>query len=317
MKPIGSIQLTNGTVLVGVEPALGARVVDLRVAGGDNLFDVDPRLLRPPFPPPAVDTPFRPWNGRIVWSGPQASFWAQQDLKPEKKREKAAWPPDPFNETGRFEVAERTPTSVRLRGATSPVTGLALDHEFEITGLRRVRMRTTATNFREEPVSWDLWPNTRVRTNAFPYVPLDPQHTLRTDGPPSSDAAVGPYPTESRDGWLGMPPGHEPEGGYERLWAKAYVRPAQGLIACFAGKHLLLITAPVVPKERLHPEHALIEIYRAVGRGTDILELEMHGPYETLAPGASMSFEQVFEVLDYDGAAEGEAHRARLAELAP
>jgi hypothetical protein len=30
-----------------------------------------------------------------------------------------------------------------------------------------------------------------------------------------------------------------------------------------------------------------------------------------------MSFEQVFEVLDYGGAADDDAHRARLAELAP
>jgi hypothetical protein len=316
-KPMGSIQLTNGTLVVGVEPALGGRVVDLRVAGGDNLLDADPKLLRPPFPPPAIDTPFRPWNGRIVWAGPQTGFWSQQDMKPDRKKDKAIWPPDPFNETGRFEVVERTPTSLRLRGATSPVTGLAFEHELEITGERRVRMKTTATNGREAPVSWDLWPNTRVRTDAYPYVPLDPLQMLRMDGPSGKDEGVGLYPTESRAGWLGVPPGRKPEGEYKRLWAKAYVRPARGLIACFVGKQLLLITAPVVPKERLHPEQAFIEIYRAVGRGTDILELEMHGPHETLAPGASMSFEQVFEVLEYGGAADDDAHRARLAELAP
>jgi hypothetical protein len=40
----------------------------------------------------------------------------------------------------------------------------------------------------------------------------------------------------------------------------------------------------------------------------------MHGPYETLAPGASMSFEQTFELLDYDGPPTPEGHLARLGE---
>jgi hypothetical protein len=49
----------------------------------------------------------------------------------------------------------------------------------------------------------------------------------------------------------------------------------------------------------------------------NVLELEMHGPYETLPPRASMSFEQTFEVLDYDGPADPDAHVARLQQLAP
>ena len=99
------------------------------------------------------------------------------------------------------------------------------------------------------------------------------------------------------------------------MWAKAFVRPAQGLIACFVGRQLVLVTAPLVPREKLHPEQAFIELYRGVGKGTDILELEMHGPYETLAPGAQHLFEQTFEILDYDGPADPEAHVARLRQL--
>ena len=79
------VELTNGTVVVGVLPPLGGRVVLLKTAGGENLLDSDPRLWKPPFPPPAIDTPFKPWNGRIVWVGPQTGFWSQQDLKPEHR----------------------------------------------------------------------------------------------------------------------------------------------------------------------------------------------------------------------------------------
>jgi len=312
MEPI---EITNGKVVVGVMPSLGGRVVLLKATGGENLLDSDPRLWKPPFPQSTVGTAFRPWNGRIVWVGPQTGFWSQQDLRPDLKKAKAGWPPDPFNETGRFEVVERTPTLLRLKGATSPVTGLAFEHEYEITAEGTVRMKTTATNGRTTPVSWDLWPNTRVRPEGHPYVQLDPTQMLRMDGPPPGDPDLGAYPSDVRGGWLTLPPGRKPEGGRKKLWAKAYVRPARGLIAYFLGERLLLIRAPLVPKQKLHGEQAFIEIYRGTEKKETLLELEMHGPYETLAPGAAMSFEQTFELLDYDGPQTQDGHLAWLAGL--
>jgi hypothetical protein len=139
---------------------------------------------------------------------------------------------------------------------------------------------------------------------------------LRMDGPRPDDPDVGAYPSEVRGGWLTLPPGRKPESGRKKLWAKAYVRPATGLIAYFLGRQLLVIRAPIVPRAKLHGEQAFIEIYRGAGKGADnVLELEMHGPYETLAPGASMSFEQTFELVDYEGPATQEGHIARLEAL--
>ena len=310
------IELTNGKVVLGVVPPLGGRVVLLKKAGGENILDSDPKRWKPPYPRPDLGTPFEPWNGRIVWAGPQTGFWSQQDLRPDLKKARAQWPPDPFNETGRFEVVERTPALLKLKGPTSPVTGLALEHEYEITGEGTVRMKTTARNGRETPVSWDLWPNTRVRPEGFPYVFPDQMQMLRMDGPRRDDAEVGAYPSEGRGGWLTLPPGRKPESGRKKLWAKAYVRPARGLIAYFLGKQLLVIRAPIVPREKLHGEQAFIEIYRGAGKGAEnVLELEMHGPYETLAPGAAMSFEQTFELLGYDGPETQEGHLERLQAL--
>jgi hypothetical protein len=53
-----------------------------------------------------------------------------------------------------------------------------------------------------------------------------------------------------------------------------------------------------------------VEVYRSSGGGQDaeLLELEMHGPCETLAPGQTMSFEETWEILDYAGPAEPGAH---------
>ena len=311
------VEITSGTVTVGALPALGGRVVVLRATDGENLLHSDPKFWKAPFPKPSLETPFRPWNGRIVWVGPQSGFWSQQEVRPEVTE--AGWPPDPFNEAGRFEVLERTPTRLRLIGPLSPVTGLVLEHDYEIVGERTVRMGVTASNGRTTPVSWDLWPNTRVRPEGFPYVPLDPAEPPRIDGPDPDQAAIGAYPHEIADGWLAMPPGAQPESPQHRLTLKAFVRPSRGLIAFFHQRHLLVIRAQPVPVEDLHPEQAFVEIYRGAGTAPEheILELEMHGPYETLAPGASMSFEQTFEVLDYDGGDTPAGHLERLTSLSP
>jgi len=311
------VEISNGAITVGALPALGGRVVVLRTTDGENLLHSDPKFWKAPFPKPALETPFAPWNGRIVWVGPQSGFWSQQEVRPEITE--GGWPPDPFNEAGRFEILEQTPARLRLIGPLSPVTGLVFEHDYEITGERTVRMTVTASNGRTEPVSWDLWPNTRVRPEGHPYVPLGPVEPLRVDGPDPGQEFVGAYPHEVVDGWLAMPPGAQPEPPQRRLSAKAFVRPSQGLIAFFHGRHLLVIRAEMVPVEELHPEQAFVEIYRGAGTEPEhsILELEMHGPYETLAPGASMSFEQTFEVLDYDGGDTQADHLARLAELGP
>jgi len=314
-EAMGLVEITNGTIVLGVVPALGGRVAVVRTANGENLLDFEARRAQPPFPEPALETPFEPWNGRIVWAGPQSGFWSQQELRPELRLAHAGWPPDPFNETRRFEIVERTPTRLRLKGAPSPVTGLALEHDYEIVGPRSVRLKTTATNGRATAVSWDLWPNTRVRPEGFPYVPVDPRHAPRLDGPHAGQAEAGACASELADGWLSLPPGQQPQAPQQRLWTKAFIRPRRGLIAYFHGHELLLIAAPLVPQERIHPEQTFTELYRGAGPGSTILELEMHGAYETIAPGASTSFEQTLEIQDYDGPADAVAHRRRLALL--
>ena len=87
-------------------------------------------------------------------------------------------------------------------------------------------------------------------------------------------------------------------------------------IAFFLGAQVFLKRAPIVPAERLHPDEAFIELYRGSGPtpADDILELEMHGAHETLAPGASMRFEETWELLDY-GQPGREGHLAFLDRL--
>lgn len=308
--PSALVTLVNGRVILGLLPSLGGRIVDFRAGHGPNVLDAH---WKEPFPPASLDAPFEPWNGHVVWAGPQSAWWTRQDLLPERKQAKAGWPPDPFNEAARYVLLARTAARVHMRAPASPVTGLELEQEIELVGERTARLRVVATNRRDTSVAWDLWPNTRVKPSGSPYVPLEADAPLRIDD--SADGTVGPYPHRITGGWLSFEPGHRPASPFTQLRAKAFVRPARGLIAFFLERQVFLKRAAMVPRERLHPEQAFIELYRGAGRGGDILELEMHGPYETLAPGASMSFEETWELLDYDGPPQAEARTAFLQRL--
>jgi len=309
------IDLTLGDLVVSVAPSLAGRVVGLRVGTGPNLLAWDERYEAAPPPLPALETPFAPWNGRVMWVGPQSGWWTDQDLDPARKAAKAGWPPDPFHETARYALIEHTESRLVMRSEASPVTGLEFTETVEITGARRVRFVAVATNRRKASVAWDLWPNTRVRPEGWPYVRLAPGALPRIDGP--RQATAGTYPHLMVDGYLTLPPGIRPEAAVAQLSAKVFVQPAAGEIAFFLGRQLLRLTADLVSQERLHPEQTFVELYRGASRdpGSDILELEMHGAYQRLAPGESMSFEQTAVIVDYDGPADSAKHVAFLKAL--
>ena len=290
--------------------------MELRAAGGENLLNADPRFWQEPLPPAGLRTPFDAWNGHTYWVGPQSAWWTQQDLDAERRQAKAVWPPDPFHETARYEVIEQSATRVRLASPPSPITGLKRELAVELVGPRRVRLRVTATNVRETEVAWDLWSNTRVRPEGWAYVRLGPDGIRKIDGPGDGSPA---YPHAVLRGFFVSPPGERPVPPQTQRTSKTFLRPADSQVAYFRGHELLLKRTEPASEARLHPEQALVELYRASGRGPedDLLELEMHGPYETLAPGGTMSFEETWDVLDYPGPAEPGAHVGFLGGLPP
>ena len=137
------------------------------------------------------------------------------------------------------------------------------------------------------------------------------------DGPRPDDRDVGAYPSEVRGRLAHAAARSQARVGAQEAVGEGLRAPGRRASSrTSSGKQLLLIRAPIVPRAKLHGEQAFIELYRGAGKGEDnILELEMHGPYETLAPGASMSFEQTFEILDYEGPETQEGHIARLKAL--
>ena len=64
----------------------------------------------------------------------------------------------------------------------------------------------------------------------------------------------------------------------------------------------------------IHPQQGQVELY--LDHGADIaaglLEMEVHAPYRTLAPGEAMQARERWTVLPYDGADTPQAHLAFL-----
>jgi len=300
------LRLSNAELALGLVPGLGGRIVELRPAGGENLLDAGPRFWKEPFPPADLRTPFEPWNGHTYWVGPQSAWWTQQDLDPERRRAKAPWPPDPFHETARYEVRELSRSKARLECPFSPITGLRRRLEVELVGGRRVRIRMSATNGRTTPVALSIYSNTRVRPDGWAYVRLASDGIKRIDSPRDTPA----YPHRIVRGFFVSPPGLKPARADVPMTADVFLRPAEPQIAYFRGRQLFLKRTDRFSETRLHPEETLVELYRSSGDGADaeLLELEMHGPYETLPPGQTISFEETWEIVDYSGAAEPDAH---------
>jgi Domain of unknown function (DUF4380) len=310
------LRLSDTAVTVGIVPGLGGRIVELRTAGGENLLDADPRHWKEPYPPADLRTPFQPWNGHTYWVGPQSAWWTQQNLDPERRQAKATWPPDPFHETARYEVRESSPSRIRLESPSSPITGLRRQLEAELLGGRRVRIRVVATNVRTTAVSWSFYSNTRVRPDGWAYVRLAPDGIVRIDRPRDESAA---YPHRVERGFFISPPGVKAASGQPPRTADAFLRPVEARLAYFRGAQLFLKHAPSFSEARLHPEETLVELYRSSGGGTEaeLLELELHGPYQTLEPGESMAFEETWEIRDYPGPVAPGAHLDFLENLPP
>jgi hypothetical protein len=303
------IILANDHIEVGIAPALGGRIMLMRRPGCPNILKAAERYWQKPsrllhaFPNHAR---FRGYNGHIVWVGPQSQWWQQQDVNQERKERKAGWPPDLYVDRGANTITHQSPTSLTMVGPDSPISGLRLTKSIELHENGAVSFLVEATNIRDHAISWDLWCNTRVDGFARCYVPIDHSGIQRIGGALSERSHHMPHTVVN--GFFTFTPATPPAGRIFR--AKAFLNPTRGFIACFDQSQLLTIDFALAPRAAIHPEQAAVELYNCSSprRSSALLELECHGPYTTLAPGESMTMQQRFELLPYNGPATPEAH---------
>jgi len=116
------IWISNGDVKAGILPDVGGRVVYLSLKGKENILTSDSTLWNESSaarPEIASTTPFKAYNGHIVWLGPQAGWWTQQNEDTAKRNRADVWPPDPYLIYGGYTVLSQSDSSLVMQGPES------------------------------------------------------------------------------------------------------------------------------------------------------------------------------------------------------
>ena len=291
--------LKNEYVVLGIIPEGGAHIVLFRSYYSANVLDSNPKTWSEPVPAVSAENPkLAPYDGHITWLGPQKEWWTQQDINADRKNRRVPWPPDPFLTIGKYEVSDCKGDYVKLTGPPSPVTGIQMVKEISLRK-NTAHIKVTATNIRDNPVSWDIWSNTRIRKNADIYVPVDPEGRsfkieAGTNHPETN--YVLPYAVQSN--YFHFDIDSVQKDNAHNYSAKVFMNPSVGIIAAFCENYLFVKKSTIVPKEIIHPDQSFVEIYKniSITPADSLTEIEMHGEYRTLKTGESMSFEETWEL---------------------
>ncbi|MFZ0455818.1 MAG: DUF4380 domain-containing protein [Ignavibacteriaceae bacterium] len=297
------LMLSNKNIEVGILPEAGGRIVLLRKPGYKNILKSDEKLWRNSEnqkPDISAFSDFKAFNGHITWVGPQSEWWTHQTLNMERNREKADWPPDPYLIYGKNKILGKNDSSVSMIGPESPISGISIYKEISINSSGTVTITSRAKNIRNENVSWDLWMLTRLDGFAKAYVPVKNNGILKLLYSENKRIEITPY--QIIKGYFTFNPSI-PGGKKTEQVQEVHLYPGNDFIAGFGEEQMLLIRFKKLDKNLIHPQHGLVELYNNVSKDDSdrLLELEVHGAYKTLAPGAAASLTETWEVFPYDG----------------
>ncbi len=284
--------LKNDRVEVGILPEVGGRIVILRQPGGINLLKANPlqweksEQQKPEILP---DASFVPFNGHIVWLGPQQAWWQHQQLNQERRERKAVWPPDPYLIYGKYNLREESENYVKLIGPKSLVSGVQLIKEIWIKADGSVEFSATAVGLRDNPVTWDIWMNTRMEGFDRAYVPVT--DTTIIELMKKSTEIIETTPFEISDGYFTYQPSI-PEKTEQVQ--EAHIEPHKNFIIGQKDNNLLVISFEIV--SGVSPGHSQVEIYNSITRESDLLELEVHGAYKSIEKDSCLTMQIQFNI---------------------
>lgn len=289
------VYIQNESIKVGLLPDVGGRMVYYAPLGSENVLLSDSVLWNEPESEriqPKADAPFKPYNGFITWVGPQKEWWNHQELN--ESRRGSIWPPDPWLIYGNFEITEQSNSAITIVGVESPVSGVKLTKKYKLEG-NALLIEVTAENIRKEPVSWDLWSNARFDAFTNFYVLANEQNIQKIEAVDNFFQEKIAY--KITDNKFTFVP-QIPEGERKRRIAKAFIYPIEPELKVIKDDFVLSIKFEKLPKEQIHEDQALIELYNCVTRsGRDnVLELEHHGAFKTLMPGDEMTLTETWTV---------------------
>lgn len=183
------------------------------------------------------------------------------------------WPPPPELDALPWQVS-LLGTALVLTSGENPRLRLSATQRIEaLPELDAFEIELTLENHGSVPRQVAGWQNTRVRPGGLTFYP--------------SSAAAHPssaFPLEPKAGVSWFRHGGKGESRKGKLFADG----EEGWLAHVDGDLLFVKVFPPVPLDRQAPGEAEVELY--VDPAGVFVEVEQQGPYETIAPGASMSW---------------------------
>jgi uncharacterized protein DUF4380 len=202
--------------------------------------------------------------GSTFWPSPQSAW---------------GWPPLPEIDHGPYR-AEIEPAAIVMRGAVSPALGVAVEKRFAAdAGRGAVIMDFAIHNRGDAPTRLAPWQITRVPPGGLSLFPTG------TGSYPPSNLAVREALGVT---WYAFDAAAVTD--HQKLFADG----REGWLAHVDGDALLVKTFAVVPRAAQAPGETQIEIYATPAH--TYVEIEAQGAYETIAPGAALSWRVVWLV---------------------
>jgi len=303
------IVLKNGNTTLKVLPSMGGRIVSFQRNNSNNILKSDPNLWNYKFERPVDELILNdmiPFNGHIVWVGPQSEWWINQDIDKELKKRASDWPPDPYLIYGDYKVIKKTGNYVKLRGPKSEYTGIQLTKDITLKENGKVVFTVEAQNIREEPIAWDLWLNTRMDGFDKVYVPIANENDLRMEHRVTETTEEMPYKIDN--GYFHFET-LSPPANKSKRYGKAFIYPSKNELFAFTKNDMFVIHFKKYSRKLVHPEQGLIEIYNSVtDSGDALMEIEYHTPYQVIQPKEKISGKEVWEVVEYRNGNNTEDH---------
>ncbi len=177
----------------------------------------------------------------------------------------------------------------------SPLTGVQLSHRIDLLAGNRVRFSSRLTNIREDTTAWGIGTNMQLSGASRCYAPAAAADTMWFKKNVTANLDTIPHPLV--DGYFTFLP-ETVTPGKSTYMTKACIHPQEPRLAAFNSGQMLIIKAPKISRQAIYPTQEQIEIFNMLAPGTneDLLELNFHSAYDTLAPGAFTETTQVWTV---------------------
>jgi len=201
--------------------------------------------------------------GSTFWPSPQSAW---------------GWPPVAEIDHGPYR-AQLEPAAIIMRGAPSAALGVAVAKRFAADAGRGVLIFDFAIENRGgAPTRLAPWQITRVPPGGLSLFPTGAGQGDDPPCPPSNLAVREALGVTWYDFDAAAVTDHQ----------KLFADGREGWLAHVDGDAVLIKTFAVVPRAAQAPGEAQIEIYATPAH--TYVEIEAQGPYETIAPGAALSW---------------------------